>query len=104
MSRITWNFQHRHIESVVTFLQLWDTAGSERYRAITSAYYRGALGAVVVYDITRRETFDNITYWLNELQKYTPESMKIVLIGNKVDLDNERQVRLVAWSNGASLR
>lgn len=48
--------------------QIWDTAGQERFRAVTSAYYRGAVGALLVYDISRRETFDNIGRWLNELQ------------------------------------
>ena len=51
-------------------VQLWDTAGSERYRAVTSAYYRGAAGALVVYDITNEKSFENLDYWISELRKY----------------------------------
>ncbi|KAM7267216.1 hypothetical protein ACFE04_009382 [Oxalis oulophora] len=66
--------------------QIWDTAGQERFRAITSSYYRGALGALLVYDITRRATFENITKWLRELREFGKCDMIIILIGNKSDL------------------
>uniref|UniRef100_A0ACD5VHY6 Uncharacterized protein n=1 Tax=Avena sativa TaxID=4498 RepID=A0ACD5VHY6_AVESA len=66
--------------------QIWDTAGQERYRAITSAYYRGAVGALLVYDVTRRVTFDNVARWLKELRDHTDPSIVVMLVGNKSDL------------------
>uniref|UniRef100_A0AC34G4W6 Uncharacterized protein n=1 Tax=Panagrolaimus sp. ES5 TaxID=591445 RepID=A0AC34G4W6_9BILA len=73
--------------------QIWDTAGQERYRAVTAAYYRGAVGAIVVYDITKHGTFENIETWLNELQKYTSDqNLIIMVIGNKCDLRHLRNV------------
>ncbi|XP_052166662.1 ras-related protein RABA3-like [Oryza glaberrima] len=65
--------------------QIWDTAGQERYRAVTSAYYRGALGAMVVYDITRRRTFENVARWVEELRAHADGSTVVALIGNKAD-------------------
>ncbi|KAG2667602.1 hypothetical protein I3760_15G123400 [Carya illinoinensis] len=72
--------------------QIWDTAGQERFRAITSSYYRGALGAMLVYDITRRGTFENVKKWLQELRQFGSGDMVIVLVGNKTDLGHSREV------------
>ncbi|XP_010321395.1 ras-related protein RABA5a [Solanum lycopersicum] len=72
--------------------QIWDTAGQERFRAVTSAYYRGAVGALLVYDISRRLTFDNIDRWLNELQTHSDMNVVIILVGNKSDLKDAREV------------
>ncbi|XP_022739326.1 ras-related protein Rab11A [Durio zibethinus] len=72
--------------------QIWDTAGQERYRAVTSAYYRGAVGAMLVYDITKRQTFDHIPRWLEELRGHADKNIVIILIGNKSDLENQRAV------------
>ncbi|CBI15560.3 hypothetical protein VitviT2T_025779 [Vitis vinifera] len=72
--------------------QIWDTAGQERFRAITSSYYRGALGALLVYDITRRATFENLKKWLRELRDFGKPDMVIVLVGNKSDLGHSREV------------
>ncbi|KAJ7546300.1 hypothetical protein O6H91_08G034400 [Diphasiastrum complanatum] len=72
--------------------QIWDTAGQERYRAITSAYYRGAVGAMVVYDITKRQTFDHVPRWLEELKGHADNNIVIMLVGNKADLDSLRDV------------
>ena len=73
-------------------IQIWDTAGQERYKSITSAYYKGAKGAFVVYDITRKGTFSNIDKWIGELKTCGNEDVFILLIGNKCDLKSERQV------------
>lgn len=73
--------------------QIWDTAGQERYRAITSAYYRGALGALLVYDISKKATFDNIEKWLKELREHADPNIVLMLVGNKCDLKNLRQVK-----------
>ncbi|XP_058111029.1 ras-related protein RABA6a-like [Magnolia sinica] len=73
-------------------IQIWDTAGQERFRAVTSSYYRGALGALLVYDITRRVTFDNMKKWLEEVRNFGHSDMVIVLVGNKSDLGHMRNV------------
>ena len=72
--------------------QIWDTAGQERYKAITSAYYKGAKGAFVVFDVTRKITFESIDRWVNDLTAAADKKITIVLIGNKCDLDDHRQV------------
>lgn len=75
-------------------LQIWDTAGQERFRTITSAYYRGADGIVIVYDITSKESFDNVDLWLAEIAKYTQhDSVCKLVLGNKVDLAPSRAVQ-----------
>ncbi|XXG86439.1 hypothetical protein AAC387_Pa11g1335 [Persea americana] len=79
--------QHKSVKA-----QIWDTAGQERYRAVTSAYYRGAVGAMLVYDITKRQTFDHIPRWLEELRGHADKNIVIILIGNKSDLENQRAV------------
>lgn len=79
--------------------QIWDTAGQERYRAITSAYYRGAVGALLVYDITKKQTFDNTERWLGELREHADDDIVILLVGNKSDL---RHIRAVSTEEGAS--
>ncbi|KAJ0963550.1 hypothetical protein J5N97_028672 [Dioscorea zingiberensis] len=72
--------------------QIWDTAGQERFRAVTSAYYRGAVGALVVYDISRRQTFDSVGRWLNELHTHSDMNVVTILVGNKTDLEEVREV------------
>ena len=72
--------------------QIWDTAGQEKYKAITGAYYKGSKGAFVVYDITRKETFESIDKWINDLKSTGDPKMNIILIGNKCDLDEKREV------------
>ncbi|KZV21724.1 hypothetical protein F511_02882 [Dorcoceras hygrometricum] len=74
--------------------QIWDTAGQERFRAITSSYYRGALGALLVYDITRKSTFESLKKWLKELREFGGPEMVVVLVGNKSDLLHSREVNL----------
>jgi Ras-related protein Rab-2A len=69
-----------------------DTAGSESFQSITRSYYRGAAGALLVYDVTRRETFDHLTRWLEEARQNANANMVIMLIGNKIDLEHRRVV------------
>ncbi|KAL4562040.1 hypothetical protein LXL04_034229 [Taraxacum kok-saghyz] len=84
----TMVIDHKNIKA-----QIWDTAGQERYRAVTSAYYRGAVGAMLVYDITKRQSFDDIARWLEELRGHSDNTnIIIMLIGNKSDLDSQRDV------------
>ena len=73
-------------------LQLWDTAGQERYKAITNAFYKGSKGAFVVYDITRKSSFLNIDKWIGELKTNGSEDILIILVGNKSDLEDKREV------------
>eukprot|EP01027_Heterolobosea_sp_BB2_P016164 GEZU01023042.1.p1 GENE.GEZU01023042.1~~GEZU01023042.1.p1 ORF type:complete len:213 (+),score=39.60 GEZU01023042.1:1045-1683(+) len=73
-------------------LQIWDTAGQESFRSITRSYYRGAAGALLVYDITRRETFHHLTSWLEDARQHSNSTMTIMLIGNKSDLAARRAV------------
>ncbi|CAI0437662.1 unnamed protein product [Linum tenue] len=82
------------VEGRVVKAQIWDTAGQERYRAITSAYYRGALGALLVYDVTKPITFENVSRWLKELRDHADANIVIMLIGNKTDLKHLRAVAL----------
>ncbi|KAK3431304.1 ras-related protein RABA1f [Eucalyptus grandis] len=82
------------VDDKVVKAQIWDTAGQERYRAITSAYYRGAVGALLVYDITRHVTFENVERWLKELRDHTEANIVIMLVGNKADLRHLRAVSL----------
>ncbi|ORZ39813.1 small GTPase [Catenaria anguillulae PL171] len=72
--------------------QIWDTAGQERYRAITSAYYRGAVGALLVYDIAKHQTYENVNRWLKELRDHADSNIVIMLVGNKSDLRHLRAV------------
>ncbi|XP_072109983.1 ras-related protein Rab-18a [Mobula birostris] len=70
-------------------LAIWDTAGQERFRTLTPSYYRGAQGVILVYDVTRRETFIRLENWLNELETYcTRNDIVKMLVGNKIDKDN----------------
>ena len=80
------------VEGKTVKAQIWDTAGQERYRAITSAYYRGAVGALLVYDITKRQTFDNALRWLRELRDHADSNIVIMMAGNKSDLNHLRSV------------
>lgn len=73
-------------------LQLWDTAGQEKFRTITSAYYRGAHGIMIVYDITNKDTFENVKMWIQEIERYTPTVPMKLLVGNKNDLVDKRVV------------
>ena len=80
------------IKGVNAKIQIWDTAGQERYRSITSAYYKGAKGALIVYDITRKATFNNIDKWISDLKLNGDKDICIVILGNKSDLNDKREI------------
>ena len=80
------------IDNALIKAQIWDTAGQERYRSITSAYYKGAHGALIVYDITRKDSFDSVEKWLSDLKNNGEDKMVIMAIGNKCDMVNERVI------------
>ena len=79
-------------DSEVVKLQIWDTAGQERFRSVSKAYFRNALGAILVYDITQRPSFDELNMWLNDLRALAAPNASIIMIGNKLDLAEERQI------------
>lgn len=72
--------------------QIWDTAGQERFHAITKVYYQSAVGCLLVYDISDHESFDDMKRWMNELKMHADPNVVVMLIGNKCDLDAEREV------------
>ena len=80
-------------------LQIWDTAGQERFRTITTAYYRGAMGILLVYDITNLKSFENIINWINNIESNSNDQVKIILLGNKFDIGNKRIVETLQGKN-----
>ena len=80
------------INGITVKLQLWDTAGQEKYKSMVSSYYRGANVALIVFDLTSRPSFDALPLWIENFYKNGPEQKNIILIGNKKDLVDERQV------------
>lgn len=79
-------------------LQIWDTAGQDRFRTIVSSYYRGAQGIIIVYDVSDRQSFHNVRYWMEEINKYANSLCKKILVGNKIDLK-----RCVTYEEGSDL-
>jgi len=94
ISTIGVDFKIRTIEldGKTIKLQIWDTAGQERFRTITSSYYRGAHGIIVVYDVTDLESFNNVKQWLHEIDRYACDNVNKLLVGNKCDLSAKKVV------------
>lgn len=82
-------------------LQIWDTAGQERFRSVTRSYYRGAAGALLVYDTTSRDSFNALTNWLNDARTLASPNIVILLVGNKKDLEEARDVTFLEASTFA---
>ena len=98
LSTKTFNINNNKINA-----QIWDTAGQEKYKSLTKAYYKGALGALVIYDITQKITFENIDKWISDLKISADEKVSIILIGNKSDLEEKREVSKEDGENKAKL-
>ena len=94
MPTIGVDFKIRTLDSddKVCKLQIWDTAGQERFKTITSSYYKGAHGIIVIYDITDRDSFNSVHTWMSEVEKYTNDNITRILVGNKTDLEEKRAV------------
>ena len=90
---VDFRFRTVNIDMKTVKLQIWDTAGQERFRTITSAYYRGAHGIIMVYDVTNYESFEHVEEWLNEVNRHASESTLKLLVGNKADLQDDKKVR-----------
>ena len=73
-------------------IEMWDTAGQERYKSITAAYYKGAKGALIVYDTTSEKTFENVDKWLSEIKEQTNKDIKLIIVGNKIDLKDKKVI------------
>ncbi|XP_013789783.1 LOW QUALITY PROTEIN: ras-related protein Rab-3-like [Limulus polyphemus] len=73
-------------------LQIWDTAGQERYRTITTAYYRGAMGFILMYDVTNEESYNSVQDWVTQIKTYSWDNAQVILVGNKCDMEDERVV------------
>jgi len=89
---VDFRFRTVNIEMKTVKLQIWDTAGQERFRTITSAYYRGAHGIIMVYDVTNYESFEHVEEWLNEVNRHASEATLKLLVGNKADLADDKKV------------
>jgi len=89
-------FAHKdiHIQNQLIRAQIWDTGGQERYRSITAVYYRDAVGALLVYDVSNRKSFNDLDHWLKEVRTATGEETRVLVIGNKSDLASTREVSL----------
>jgi Ras-related protein Rab-1A len=89
---VDFKIQTIKLDDKIIKLQLWDTAGQERFRTITSAYYRGSNGIIIVFDLSDKETFDHVKIWMAEIENYSND-VKLMLIGNKNDIEgSKRQV------------
>ena len=95
MNSIGVDFKLKNIEldNKKIKLQIWDTAGQERFRTITTSYYKGAHAILIVFDITDRESFEHVRNWMADIDKFAKEGVLRILVGNKCDLENSRQVK-----------
>jgi len=89
------------IDGKLVKLQIWDTAGQERFRTITSAYYRGAMGILLVYDVTDEASFNNIRNWMRNIEQHASDNVNKILVGNKLDMADDK--RAVSYSKGKAL-
>ncbi|TRY90808.1 hypothetical protein DNTS_009689 [Danionella cerebrum] len=90
--RIDFKIRTIELDGKKIKLQIWDTAGQERFRTITTAYYRGAMGIMLVYDITNEKSFDNIKNWIRNIEEHASSDVERMILGNKCDMNDKRQV------------
>eukprot|EP00347_Sterkiella_histriomuscorum_P002743 403366976 len=91
---VEFSTKSMQIEGQLVKAQIWDTAGQERYRALTHAYYRNAVGALLIYDITDRQSFENLKKWQSELANHSEANTVMILVGNKCDLSDQRAIKI----------
>ena len=97
---VDFKIKNIHLDKSMIKLQIWDTAGQERFRTLTSSYYRGAHGIIIVYDVCDRDSFENVRQWMTEIERFASEQVNKLLVGNKCDLD---ELRKVTFQEGAEL-
>ena len=103
LTTVGMDFQDKiiELEDKKVRLQVWDTAGQERFRNVTKSYFQSSQGLVLVYDITDRESFEKLNFWVDNIKNNAPENVKLILVGNKCDLANERKVSYEEGENYA---
>ncbi|KYQ93403.1 Rab GTPase [Tieghemostelium lacteum] len=101
MTTVDYKCKDVTVEGKRYTLQIWDTAGQERFRTITSSFYRGAHGIIIVYDVTDQSSFNNVKLWMNEIQRYAVVGVSKVLVGNKTDQSDRSVVASAAASQYA---
>ncbi|KAK8798663.1 hypothetical protein WA158_007748 [Blastocystis sp. Blastoise] len=99
---VDFKIKNINIDGKAIKLQIWDTAGQDRFRTITVSYFRGANGMLLVYNITDKSSFQNVEMWMEQINKYAGDDVNIVLVGNKCDLESERQVSTQEGQNLAN--
>eukprot|EP00519_Triparma_laevis_P006427 CAMPEP_0182503564 /NCGR_PEP_ID=MMETSP1321-20130603/15554_1 /TAXON_ID=91990 /ORGANISM="Bolidomonas sp., Strain RCC1657" /LENGTH=175 /DNA_ID=CAMNT_0024708755 /DNA_START=256 /DNA_END=780 /DNA_ORIENTATION=- len=97
---IDFKIKHILLDGLRVKLQIWDTAGQERFRTITVSYFKGAHGIILCYDVTDRDTFENVRHWIEQIKKYGEKLVRIIMVGNKCDKD---ELRMVQTSEGFQL-
>ena len=89
---VEFGAKNANINNTLYRIQIWDTAGQENFRSITRAYYKNSACALIVYDITKRESFENVQTWIEDCKNQSSKTLLMILVGNKNDLENERQI------------
>lgn len=89
---VDFKIRNNEVDGKTIKLQIWDTAGQERFKTITASYYKGAHGIIVTYDITDRDSFSAVQNWMAEVEKHASDNISRILVGNKCDLESQRQV------------
>ena len=92
----------KSVNGVLTNLQIWDTAGQEKYRSLAPIYFQNSSGAILVFDVTNRGSFESLSYWINAFRSVSPDNSVIFIVGNKIDLNENREIstdEALNWSN-----
>jgi len=89
---VEFSIKYLEIKNKNIKIQIWDTAGEEQFQSITKSYYRNAIGALLVYDISKKSSFEHLKKWLERVKENSSKNIKIILIGNKIDLEDKREV------------
>ena len=95
MSTIGLDYKLKNVQldnGKIVKIQIWDTAGQDRFRSITKNYYKGAHGIILIYDVTNKKTFENVRTWINQIKEEVSEKVSIILVGNKIDDEEHREV------------
>ena len=104
---VEFGMKYEKVNNKTIKLQIWDTAGQERFKSVTRSYFRGSIGVLICYDITRPESFDRVRTWLQEVKQFARSQATFMVFGNKTDLESDRQVKMLdaaqfAQENGRS--